>query len=95
MPTTVPNRPSKGLMVAIVPSIDSLLSNTYLTSIAFSSIFDSKFSLGRSLYLIQLINKKPKDDKFDISEACLLFIKSFSNKLTIWLDRPLGEINLF
>ena len=82
-------------MVAIVPSIDSLLSKTYFTSTAFSSIFDSKFSLGRSLYLIQLINKKPKDDKFDISEAYLLFIKSFSNKLTIWLDRPLGEINLF
>ena len=67
----------------MVPSIDKRLSNTYLTSIAFSSIFDSKFSLGRSLYLMQLINKNPKDDKFDISVACLVFIKSFSKRLII------------
>ena len=41
MPTTVPRRPSNGLTVAIVPSIDNLLSRLYLTSKAFSSIFDS------------------------------------------------------
>ena len=38
---------------------------------------------------------KPKDDKFDISDACFLDIDSFSNRLIIWAFRPLGDTNLF
>ena len=44
---------------------------------------------------IQLINKKPKDDKFAISDACFLDSDSLSNRLIIWAFRPLGDTNLF
>ena len=50
---------------------------------AFSSILDSKFSLGKFLYLMQLINKKPNDDRFAISSACLLSIISLSINVLI------------
>jgi hypothetical protein len=36
---------------------------------AFSSIFDSKFCLGRSLYLIQETRRNPNDESSAISSA--------------------------
>ena len=95
MPTTVPRSPSNGLMVAMVPNIDNLLSKIYFTSIAFSSILDSKLSLGRSWYLIQFINKKPSDDKLEISIDCFFVNKLFSKRLITCLERPIGKTNLF
>ena len=95
IPTTVPKRPSNGLMVAIVPSIFKFLSKLYLTSRALSSIFDSRLSLCKSLYFMQLTSRNPKDERFDISIDCLLFIKLFSIRFNICFERPSGTTNLF
>ena len=95
IPTTVPNKPNNGLIVAIVPSILRFLSRLYLTSIAFSSILDSRFSLGRSLYLMQPTSKKPKDDNSEISSSCLALIRFLLKRLTIWFVSPLGDTKRF
>ena len=46
IPTTVPRRPNKGLMLAIVLSIAKFLSSSNLISEAFSSALISTNSLG-------------------------------------------------
>ena len=50
IPTTVPNSPNKGLMLAIVLNIDKFRSKSILISEAFSSAFTSTNSLGYDLY---------------------------------------------
>ena len=50
IPTTVPKSPSKGLILAIVLSIDKFLSSSNLISEAFSSAFISTNSLELVLY---------------------------------------------
>ena len=44
---------------------------------------------------MQLINKKPSDDKDDISIDCFFVIKSFSNRFFICFERPFGATSLF
>ena len=50
IPTTVPSKPNKGLMLAIVLSIERFLSKIRLISAAFSSAFVSIKSLDSDLY---------------------------------------------
>jgi len=50
MPTTVPKSPNKGLILAIVLSMDKFRSKRILISEAFSSAFTSTNSLGYDLY---------------------------------------------
>ena len=73
MPTTVPNKPKRGLIVAIVPNMVRLRSRLNLTSELVSFNFDSNPSLFRSLYLYAVISNNPSED---ISEIFFLCLKS-------------------